>query len=245
MSDIFLSYASPDRARITALVQALVNQGWTVWWDRTILPGKRWDQVIEGELDQAKCVIVVWSKHSVESEWVQIEADEAKRRGILVPALLDDVRIPLPFRRIQAANLVDWSGDLANTEFETLCRGVRETFGASARSKAPKGGSRRTPATLGVKAGVPRPSKSANEVTARRGKGAKEVEQPAVTPTGSRQFDPSIDGSKVMQWASDHKARNAWDMGRLNFERCKFDLQLQGGVYHELVYDADGYLKYQ
>jgi len=40
MSHIFLSYASADRPRITALVGALGQQGWTVWWDRTILPGK-------------------------------------------------------------------------------------------------------------------------------------------------------------------------------------------------------------
>src|ERR1051326_2659376 len=94
MSDIFLSYANADRPRIIALVNALSKQGWTVWWDRTILPGKRWDQVIENELNATKCVIVVWSKHSVDSEWVHIEAEEAKHRGILVPVLLDDLKIP-------------------------------------------------------------------------------------------------------------------------------------------------------
>jgi hypothetical protein len=42
----------------------------------------------------------------VESDWVRNEADEGKRRRILVPALLDNVRIPLAFRGIQAANLI-------------------------------------------------------------------------------------------------------------------------------------------
>ena len=40
MSDIFLSYASDDLARIHPLVQFLTQQGWSVWWDRTIPLGK-------------------------------------------------------------------------------------------------------------------------------------------------------------------------------------------------------------
>jgi len=40
MSDIFLSYASEDRARVLGLVKALEAQGWTVFWDRMIPAGK-------------------------------------------------------------------------------------------------------------------------------------------------------------------------------------------------------------
>jgi hypothetical protein len=93
-----------------------------------------WDQVIETELAQAKCVIVLWSKHSVDSEWVRIEAEEARQRGILVPALLDDVKIPLAFRRIQAAHLVDWSGEGEHPEFLELCRAVRDAVGVADKS---------------------------------------------------------------------------------------------------------------
>ena len=41
MSDIFLSYASEDFPRVGHLIRALERHGWSVWWDRTILPGKR------------------------------------------------------------------------------------------------------------------------------------------------------------------------------------------------------------
>ena len=47
MSDIFLSYASEDLARIRPLVHFLTQHGWSVWWDRTIPLGKTYDQVIE------------------------------------------------------------------------------------------------------------------------------------------------------------------------------------------------------
>jgi sulfatase modifying factor 1 len=124
VTNIFISYANADLSRVKPLVDALVQRGWSVWWDRTILAGKNWDDVIEAALNDTGCVIVLWSQHSVHSDWVRTEAEEAKRRGILVPALLDDVDIPLSFRRIQAANLVDWSGVLPSAGFDELALAV-------------------------------------------------------------------------------------------------------------------------
>ena len=131
MADVFVSYASADRPRVQPLVESLRQQGWSVWWDRAILPGKTWDQVLEETLAEARCVIVLWSRHSVESDWVHIEADEAKRRGILVPALLDDVPIPLAFRRIQTADLVDRTDALPHAGFDELIRAVSEVLSSS------------------------------------------------------------------------------------------------------------------
>ena len=116
MCDIFLSYSSADRERIIPLVKALEREGWSVWWDRTIPPGKVFDKVIEKALSTSKSVIVVWSEESVVSEWVKTEANEGQQRGILVPVAIDEVKIPLEFRRIQAAWLVGWDGIEPNEE---------------------------------------------------------------------------------------------------------------------------------
>jgi hypothetical protein len=128
VSDIFISYASADRPRIKPLVDALLQKGWSVWWDRTIPPGKTWDTVIADALRDARCVIVLWSRESVQSDWVRTEADEARERRILIPALLDNVDIPLAFKRIQAANLVNWSGKLTSAEFDELARAVSQVL---------------------------------------------------------------------------------------------------------------------
>src|SRR5262245_25886049 len=85
MANVFISYAAEDRARIEPLAHAFEAAGLSVWWDRRIETGSSFDVVIERELDAAGCVVVVWSKHSVDSEWVRNEATEGSERAVLVP----------------------------------------------------------------------------------------------------------------------------------------------------------------
>ena len=130
MSDIFISYAREDLDRARRLASALESRGWSVWWDRRIVAGQTFDQAIERELDSARSVVVLWSKDSIESEWTKNEATVAAERNVLVPALLDDVRIPLEFRRKQTANLIDWNGDVSHDGFKALCEGIAGRIGA-------------------------------------------------------------------------------------------------------------------
>ena len=132
MADVFISYASEDRERAAKLANALGERGWSVWWDRKIVAGQAFDQVIERELETAKSVVVLWSIHSVESEWVKNEASAASERGVLVPALIDNVKLPLEFRRKQTADLIGWDGDLSHGGFQSLCEGIAATMGSAA-----------------------------------------------------------------------------------------------------------------
>ena len=100
--DIFISYASPDRDRVAPIVAALESEGWTVWWDRKIEAGTAYDREIQESLEAARCVVVVWTESSLESDWVLAEANEGLERGILIPILLEPIRPPLAFRRIQS-----------------------------------------------------------------------------------------------------------------------------------------------
>ena len=120
MSDIFISYARNDRETAKALADALERRGWSVWWDRHIPTGRTFDEVIESQLAETRCVIVLWSKASVASEWVKSEAADAKDRRLLVPVLIEQARIPLEFRRVQAADLTGWTGETTHAGFSTL-----------------------------------------------------------------------------------------------------------------------------
>lgn len=134
MSDIFLSYSSADRAKAKAVVDALEQRGWAVWWDHLIIPGKTWDETLGVELMAARCVVVLWSKHSVQSEWVRTEAHEAKDRKMLVPALLDDVEIPFGFKLVQTVRLVEWPGTSQSAEIDKLVSAVSDVL---SRNRAP------------------------------------------------------------------------------------------------------------
>lgn len=132
MADVFISYASEDRERAAKLASALGERGWSVWWDRKIVAGQAFDHAIERELETAKSVIVLWSIHSVASEWVKNEASVASERGVLVPALIDSVKLPLEFRRKQTADLIGWDGDLSHSGFQSLCEGISVSMGGVA-----------------------------------------------------------------------------------------------------------------
>lgn len=104
MVDVFVSYKSDDRERVKAIVEALETAGWEVWWDKHVEVGRAFDREIETAIDEAKCVLVVWSATSIDSDWVRNEASEGLDRNILVPVAIDDVRPPLAFRRQQTIN---------------------------------------------------------------------------------------------------------------------------------------------
>jgi len=124
MSDIFISYASDDRETAQRLASVLAGEGWTVWWDRTIPPGKSFAKMIENALKASRCVVVLWSRVSRESEWVQKEARFGNKYQRLIPVLIEDVLPPFEFQHIQAASLTDWQGDTSHPGYQRLFRAI-------------------------------------------------------------------------------------------------------------------------
>ena len=137
MSDIFISYASEDRSRVRPLADALSGHGWSVWWDRQIQAGRTFDQVIAEALASARCVVVVWSRDSVASNWVREEADEGRKRGVLIPVLIDEVSPPLGFGRIQAARMIEWNGAPESEAFQKLAADVTAVIDAPTAARDP------------------------------------------------------------------------------------------------------------
>lgn len=138
MADIFLSYARKDTDKAKQLVEHLEQHGLDVWWDPEIDPGTQWADVIEGQLESAKCVIVVWSEDSVGSHWVRTEAHHALSRGVLLPVSIGTVEPPFGFELIQSEDLSDWQSETVPANFDrvvgrarSLITGKRETLPAA------------------------------------------------------------------------------------------------------------------
>lgn len=111
MADIFISYAHPDRDKVARLAAYLESEGWTVWWDTDLKGGAPYRDEIMQQLAAARAVIVLWSRNSINSDFVRAEAGRAKAFGKFIPIRDDDVRssdIPLPFGEVhteKASNL--------------------------------------------------------------------------------------------------------------------------------------------
>src|SRR6476659_11133453 len=127
MSDVFVSYKAEDRARVLPIVDALQSDGLSVWWDAHIGVGDKWRDTIAARLDDARCVLVVWSKRSVgpEGHFVRDEAARALKRGAYLPVCIDKVDPPLGFGASQALPMQGWKGDRRDARYGALLAGVQ------------------------------------------------------------------------------------------------------------------------
>lgn len=120
MADVFISYKKSDADRVRPLVENLRAAGLDVWWDEGIQPSTSWRAEIAKQLADAKCVVAVWTKDSVDHEqggWVMEEATHGQARKILAPVRLDLVVPPLGFGETQYADLAAWSGAADDPRF--------------------------------------------------------------------------------------------------------------------------------
>jgi adenylate cyclase len=110
MTDIFISYARSTATQAQAVAEALRALGYGVWRDDELPAHRAYAEVIQERLKAAKAVVVIWSGEAVRSEWVQSEADRARADHKLVQLRVDDAALPMPFDRIQCADLTGWAG---------------------------------------------------------------------------------------------------------------------------------------
>jgi hypothetical protein len=105
VSDVFLSYARENESTAKIIARAIEARGWSVFWDRRIVPGDHWVETVERELHTSACVVVLWSAAAVSSRWVRNEARYAVEHDVLVPVCLDATGLPVEFSDIQCAQL--------------------------------------------------------------------------------------------------------------------------------------------
>ncbi|HEU0310274.1 MAG TPA: TIR domain-containing protein [Sphingomicrobium sp.] len=127
---LFLSYAHSDEVQARRIAAALEEAGYTVWWDALIEGGAAYAKSIGAALEAADAVIVLWSKASVESDWVRDEAAQARDRQRLIPLSIDGTRPPLGFGQYQVIKLRHWRGRCDTPEFVALERAIATARGA-------------------------------------------------------------------------------------------------------------------
>ena len=126
---LFLSYAHADARRAEALAATLQARGYTVWWDTMIEGGASFAKSIREALEAADAVIVLWSKTSIESDWVADEAAQGRDRKRLVPLSLDGSLPPLGFRQYQTIDLSGRNAKPSAAQIDRIERAIRAASG--------------------------------------------------------------------------------------------------------------------
>lgn len=128
---LFLSYTRADIDRARPIIEMLENAGFDVWWDGLIEGGDHYLPTTEAALEGADCVVVLWSKIAVDSNWVRDEAQSGRERGRLVPVSLDGTMSPLGFRQIQLVDISTWDGSSDAPEMGRIVTAIQRLIDPS------------------------------------------------------------------------------------------------------------------
>jgi WD40 repeat protein len=110
MADVFISYSQGAPEPTQALAAELTALRYPVWFDSRLLPMDVFWKVIREKITAAKAVIVIWSRPSIDSEWVYAEAKLAHDTKKLVCVRTADVspaEVPMPFNGFNVALVTD------------------------------------------------------------------------------------------------------------------------------------------
>jgi adenylate cyclase len=134
---VFLSYAREDATAAQRLAADVEGAGHVVWWDQHIQGGSRFASEIDRELKNADAVVVLWSRTSIDSPWVQDEAAEARDSGRLVPVTIGAGKPPLGFRQFQSVDFGEWDGNSEPAAFGALLNAIAQKSGDARAAAAP------------------------------------------------------------------------------------------------------------
>jgi TolB-like protein/Flp pilus assembly protein TadD len=126
---LFLSYSHADQAKAEKVIAAFRTLGMEIWWDAQIEAGDAFAKSIETALEAADGVVVLWSRTSIESDWVRDEAARGRDRKRLIPISLDGSEPPLGFRQYQTIDLSKWRGRADEPEFVAVLRRIEALGG--------------------------------------------------------------------------------------------------------------------
>ncbi|MEP3476413.1 MAG: toll/interleukin-1 receptor domain-containing protein [Hyphomicrobiales bacterium] len=126
MADIFISYARKERDRCIAIYDKLVALELDVWFDAKLENGDSLSDEINYQVRESKCVLVLWSPLSVESQWVQSEALIKFFEKKLIQAIIEKVDLRVPFNGTHYNDLTNFNGNDDHEEWIKVLEKIGE-----------------------------------------------------------------------------------------------------------------------
>ena len=95
MPYIFVSYPRRDSERVLPVLEAMMEQGYRVWYDAGISAGDNWENSIAEHLDKSAVFMTFISSSALKSKYVLQELRQADHaRKPIVPIILESVEMP-------------------------------------------------------------------------------------------------------------------------------------------------------
>lgn len=133
ISPLFISYSHSDREFVNKIDVSLTQKGVRFWRDIHDMKAGRIEKQIDRAISQTQTVLLVLSKNSLNSDWVEHEVRTARQLGkdidrdVLCPIALDDSwkssRWPARvMEQITEYNILDFSAWEDDVKFESMFR---------------------------------------------------------------------------------------------------------------------------
>jgi hypothetical protein len=125
MPEVFLSYSHANKDRVTPIATGLTRDGVDVWWDQHMEATANVSLAVTRVAKRARRIVVVWSRHACESDWVVGEAWVGHIQKKLVQIKLDTADPPIPFIGFHWLDFSAWTGDAGDEVWRKLLHAVR------------------------------------------------------------------------------------------------------------------------
>ena len=128
MAEVFISYKRDQRERVKVIADVLKDEELSVWFDANLEAGRGegFDAEIEREVTSAYCVLACWTRAALRSIYVRAEAKKGLDRAALVPILLEECTLPVPFNAMNTVDLTQWRGDKDDPSWRRVLAQLRE-----------------------------------------------------------------------------------------------------------------------
>ena len=136
--DVFISHSSKDKPVADAVCAALERSGVRCWVaPRDILPGANWAESILKAIADSRLIVLVFSRHTQESQHIPREVERAVHHGIAIaPVRIDDV---MPAGDLEyflsSSHWMDAMSPPLDRHLDALCRQVRTLLDCAARRR--------------------------------------------------------------------------------------------------------------
>jgi hypothetical protein len=122
---VFVSYAREDRETIEPVVKALQGEGFSVWWDKEMIGGTKWEEELERALNNSECVLLFLTQFSLRADsYTKNEAYYSQEK--VIPVMLEEnLRVPLSLQGTAYVSLIGWKGDKTAPEWKALIQAIQ------------------------------------------------------------------------------------------------------------------------